>query len=189
MRIVRLASVVTLILWGSAANSFAQDPGDIGLSMGYPSSVAVIWHMTNRVAIRPEVSLNWSSTEFETDLPIDGGELSTDSFSTGIGVGALFYLSTTDRLRTYISPRINYVRTSIDTNAPFTPDLERTLDGFQVAGSFGGQFAVSDRFSVFGEVGLAYSKTTTTLEISPVNTETRMRTFGTRTTAGVTLYF
>ena len=26
---------------GSAANSFAQEPGDIGLSMGYPSSVAV----------------------------------------------------------------------------------------------------------------------------------------------------
>jgi hypothetical protein len=189
MRTARVASLVGLMLIGSAGNSFAQEPGDIGLSMGYPTSVAVLWHVTNRVAIRPEVSLNWTSSELEVALPVDGGEASTDSFSTAVGVSALFYLGTTDRLRTYVSPRINYVRTAIDYNLPFTPDFDRTLDGFQFAGSFGAQFAVGDRFGVFGEVGLAYSSSSTTIATTPTETETRMRSFGTRTTAGVTFYF
>ncbi len=190
MRIARVASLVGLMMVGSTANSFAQEPGDIGLSMGYPTSVAVLWHVTSRVAIRPEVSLNWTSTELEIDLPIEGGDTSTDTFSTAVGVGALFYLNTTDRLRTYVSPRITYVTTSIDTEGSFAPDLDRSLDGFQFEGSFGAQFAVGDRFSVFGEVGLAYSMTTATIgSPSPIDAETRMRSFGTRTTAGVTFYF
>jgi hypothetical protein len=189
MRIARVASLVGLMIVGSAATLFAQEPGDVGLSMGYPTSVAVLWHVTSRVAIRPEVSLNWTSTDLEIDFPIEGGDTSTDTFSTAVGVSALFYVNATDRLRTYVSPRITYVTTSTDTDAPFTSDLDRTLDGFQFAGSFGAQFAVGDRFSVFGEVGLAYSTTTATIGSPPIEAETRMRSFGTRTTAGVTLYF
>ena len=189
MRIARVARLVGLMVVGSAATSFAQESGDVGLSMGYPTSVSVVWHVTSRVAIRPEVSLNWTSTELEIGLPIEGGDTSTDTFSTTFGVSALFYLNTTDRLRTYVSPRVTYVTTSIDTEAPFTSDLERTLDGFQFAGSFGAQFAVGDRFSVFGEVGLAYSTTTAKIGSLPIEAETRMRSFGTRTTAGVTFYF
>ena len=122
MRIARVASLVGLMIVGSAATSFAQEPGDVGLSMGTPRPLQVIWHVTSRVAIRPEVSLNWTSTELEIDLPIEGGDTSTDTFSTAVGVGALFYLNTTDRLRTYVSPRITYVTTSIDTEGPFTSD-------------------------------------------------------------------
>jgi hypothetical protein len=161
--------------------------------MGFPASVAVTWHVTSRVAVRPEVSFDSGSNEVEVDLPIIGGnETSTDVFTTRVGASALFFLGASDRLRTYLSPGVLYVRTSTDTDAPVPIALDRTLDGFQVSGSFGAQYAVGDRFTVFSEVGLAYSKTTSTLGLGTPFTpegEVRIRNLGTRTTAGVTFYF
>ena len=189
MRIVRLASVVPLLLLGSAANSLAQEAGDVGLSMGYPSNVAFIWHVTDRVAIRPEISFAWSSLETEIDTPIEGGELKSDTFTTSFGVSGLFYFGTTDRLRPYVAPRFVYSRASIDSEAPFTPDIDSTDDGYQFSGSFGAQYGISDRFGVFGEVGVAYSSMSSQFGSSPLVIERETRSFGTRTAVGVTFYF
>ena len=188
MRIVRLASVVALLLLGSATNALAQEAGDVGLSMGYPSNVAFIWHVTDRVAIRPEISFAWSSLETEIDTPIEGGELKSDTFTTSFGVSGLFYLGTSDRLRTYVTPRFVYSRASVESEAPFTPDLDSTDDGFQFSGSFGAQYGISDRFGVFGEVGIAYSSMSLQLGL-PIDVERETRAFGTRTAVGVTFYF
>ena len=190
MRTVRVAGLVGLLVLGSVTWAAAQDSGDVGLSMGYPTSIAVTWHISNRIAIPPEVSLDWASTELELGLPIEGDDTSTDVFATNVGASVLFYLGAPDRLRTYVSPRILYSRISTDTEASFSGDLDRTLDGFLLSGSFGAQYAVSDRFTAFGEVGLAYSKTTSKLRL-PFATaaESRLQSFGTRTAVGVTLYF
>jgi len=189
MRTVRVLGLVGLLLVGSVTSSAAQESGDVGLSMGYPSTIAVIWHISDRVAIRPEVSLDWTSTEIELGLPIEG-DTSTDLFATNVGASILFYLGAPDRLRTYVSPRILYSRVSTDTEASFTADIDRTLDGFLASGSFGAQYAVSDRFTAFGEVGFQYSRASSTIRPTFGSTaEGTVRSLGVRTAVGVTLYF
>jgi opacity protein-like surface antigen len=188
MSTLRVTTLAGLLVLGLAGGAFAQESGDVGLSMGYPASIAVTWHVTDRVAIRPEVSLHWTSSEAQL-ASIEGESISNESFSTGLGASVLFYLGTTDRLRTYITPRLAYQRTSTSIETSFVPDRDTTLDGFQVSGSFGAQYAVGDRFSVFGEVGVAYSSLSGDLGLPGIDSESRNRSFGTRTTAGVTLYF
>ena len=87
MRLVTLVAAVSLC---PATSAFAQEKGKVGLTMGYPSAVGFIFHVTDKIAIRPEVNFASSSTEIESDLI----SASSDSFTIGTGVSALFYLLT-----------------------------------------------------------------------------------------------
>jgi len=73
-RILRAVSAaITLLLPAVAA---AQDTPRIGLVMGYPAQVGVLWTVAARLAIRPEV--NWTRTTTET--------VSTATVFNGTGV-------------------------------------------------------------------------------------------------------
>ena len=54
----------------------AQDAPALGLTIGYPAAVGVMWQITDRFAIRPDVTYNWSSTEATSR--------STLTFGTGV---------------------------------------------------------------------------------------------------------
>ena len=56
MRIRRflLAAGLVCLTCGTAS---AQGAGKTGVTMGYPASIGVIWHASDKVAIRPELSL------------------------------------------------------------------------------------------------------------------------------------
>src|SRR4051794_21246037 len=97
-----LITAAMLSLVGSTAS--AQDHGKTGVTTGYPSVIGVIWHATDKLAIRPDISLSGGSSgsngsAFDAD---------TDRWSVGTGVSVLFYLRTYDRLRTYVSPSFRY---------------------------------------------------------------------------------
>lgn len=189
MRIVRLIALAVALTATSALVAAAQERGDVGISMGYPSSVAVIWHATERVAIRPQISFVWSSSESDTDSLFGADESSNDSFGTGIGVDGLFTLREDDRLRTYAGGGFKYVRSSYTFELPTGLERDGSNDGLELSGFFGAQYAVGERFSVFGEVGLAYASSSAEFGFADSLSEVRNRAFGTRTTAGVTLYF
>ena len=61
--------------------------------MGYPTSVGVIWHLSDAVAVRPEVNLTTSTTNVSLS--------STSATAYGVGVSALFYVKHWDALRAY----------------------------------------------------------------------------------------
>ena len=58
----RLMLGVSLVL-SVGANALAQDAGQVGVLLGFPSAVGVIWHVTDNIAVRPEVSFSTGSTE------------------------------------------------------------------------------------------------------------------------------
>src|SRR5438105_2116566 len=92
-----------LLLTGRAAG--AQDAGSIGVTMGYPS-IGVIWHASDKVAIRPEVSLTGSHSDSSD----------SDSLSVSTGLSALLYGGAgTDNVRPYFSPRFTYAHSGLDT--------------------------------------------------------------------------
>lgn len=143
----------------------AQDEGKVGLTMGYPSSIGVIWQAADRVALRPEITLSRSTGDSSTNDLLGASPVSTnDSTGVGAGVSALFYLHRWEGLRTYVSPRFSYARTSTSASTTSaTSTSESTVSSYLTSGSFGAQYSLGRHFGLFGEIGLGYTATSTAL--------------------------
>src|SRR5262245_39148814 len=102
-----LTGLVLLIASLLCARSVsAQDAGSVGVTMGYPGSVGVLWNVTEGVALRPELSFSHLSTDTETS-PL-GVVASNDGNTVSAGLSALFYVAKWDMLRIYLVPRYAY---------------------------------------------------------------------------------
>jgi hypothetical protein len=198
--------VVWLVL--PAASSSAQEKGQIGITMGYPASVGIVWQIAERVAVRPEISLSQSSVTTVSTLTVSFGnqtqttqtQASSETTSVATGVSGLLSLWKRDSLSAYVTPRYAYTR---GTASQVTPDSVLASDvvttSHLVSGSFGAHYALGKRFGVFGEVGIAYTRVnleTPSFSGSPTlvpSASTRStstnRGVSTRSAAGVVLYF
>jgi hypothetical protein len=176
MRIARILSLAVScgVLAVSAAS--AQEHGNVGITIGYPAAVGVVWHASDAVAIRPDFRISGSSTD----------PSGTNGWSLGTGVSALFYLGSTDNVRTYVSPRLDYQRNSTTITA-LAIEQTRTSHAWGVAGSFGAEYTPNRRFGVFGEIGFGYSRLKLDA-LSPIVSATTAHGWGTRAGVGVIFY-
>jgi|KBSSwiStaDraftv2_1062776.scaffolds.fasta_scaffold947599_2 hypothetical protein len=206
MTVPRIGLMAAIAFMFLAHTASGQDTPKVGVTMGYPSSIGVIWHLTDGVAIRPEVSVAKSSGEFTTTTSFSFGGTTTtntsvsttETWQVGAGFSALFYVSTHDALRTYVSPRWTYTRLSSDSSSSL-PQTGTAGHANFVSASFGAQYALGRRFGVFGEIGLGFSRTVTTptpstSSLSPgvsgsITGRSSSSTLGTRSAAGVVWYF
>ena len=183
MRIRGLLLLAGSMILSIATMAGAQDSPRLGITMGYPASIGVLWHVSDRVALRPEFSFTVTDSSSESIINDEA-----NFWSLGTGVSVLFYSSMTDNLRTYLAPRFSYSRTSGDSNT-----TDSTTDIYALAGMFGAQYSLGRRFAAFGEVGVSYSRQngTSATTIGPVTTQivNHANAFGTRTGVGVVLYF
>jgi hypothetical protein len=194
MRRFGMAALLGVVM---AAPATAQEAGDVGLTMGYPAAVGVIWHITDNIALRPDATISTSSTEStSTSSGFGGGATlvnttTSTSWNTSVGLSALFYVKTLDRVRLYVAPRAAYLRTSIDIDddQSFGGVFDNDSDGFIAAGAFGAQFGAHERFAIFGEVGAQYTSQSSTSAVSTSRSKSEVRTAGLRSAVGVTLYF
>jgi len=181
MRIRGLLLVCSVIAVISTRAS-AQEP-TVGITMGYPASVGLLWRVADRVAIRPEFSFALTDSSSESLINDE-----TNFWSVGTGVSVLFYSPVTDNLRTYFAPRFSYARTSGDSNT-----TESATDVYSFAGMFGAQYSLGRRFAAFGEVGFGYSRQngSVTSNVGPLTTHisNHGNAVATRTGVGVILYF
>jgi hypothetical protein len=206
----RLMLGVSLVL-SVCANALAQDAGQVGVLLGFPSEVGVIWHVTDNIAVRPEISFSTGSTEnpaISSGLSLPGlsDDLSGETSSTTVatGVSALFYFGTWDKLRAYVSPRYTYAHSTFESGSGSTLNFDTRSSAHAVTGSFGAHYQLHQRFAVFGETGFGYNRSRTTSTSSllvPVITgpnlpsrvsqssETNSHNWATRTSAGVIFYF
>jgi hypothetical protein len=208
MKRLMLGVSMVLIVW---ANALAQDAGQIGVTLGYPAAVGVIWHVTDNLAVRPEISFSTGSTESPVidrgfslpGLSDDPGESSSTAVTTG--VSGLFYFGKWDKLRAYVSPRYTYAHLTSDSGSGSTFRIDGRNSAYSVIGSFGAHYQLHRRFAVFGETGFGYTHshtTSTTLLVLPVipvgpnvpapvsqSIETNSHNWSTRTGAGVIFYF
>jgi hypothetical protein len=184
MKRLLTASIVTSALSFAPSLAHAQEKGDVGITMGYPASIGIIWHATERVAIRPELSFSHTSNESESAI----GSSEGSSTSFGLGVSAVLYLRKWDRLQTYVSPRYTYSRTRSETEASVLGDGSKSeTDTHNIAGYFGAQYSPHERFSIFGEVGLGVAHSSG--GIVGGFSEAHSTTTSTRTGVGVIFYF
>jgi opacity protein-like surface antigen len=185
MGIRRILGLCVAALVVAPAVAAAQDTKKVGMTIAYPASVGLLWHASDKVAIRPDFSFGGSSSETETP----GFSLGSDGWNVNVGISALFYLRTYDRLRTYVTPRFSYGHSSTTSDASDLIDAVRTTTSNIVggSGSFGAQYGLGDRFSLFGEIGFAFTHATT--ESTVVVTEGTSNNWGLRSGIGVVVYF
>ena len=183
--------------------SAAQDTPRFGIVMGYPAQVGVLWSLGDRFALRPELNWTHSTTEtttVQTIFNIAGVTTNTvtatsETNSVGPGISALIYVSTREGLRIYVVPRFAYTRatSSTDLGIPVPPNVtvpaDTTSSSYNVSGSLGAQYSVAKHFGLFGEVGLAFGRTTISPGSSIVRIDNKNRTVGLRSGAGVILFF
>lgn len=186
-RVLRTVAVLLFVSLPAAA----QESGQVGVAMGYPGSIGIIWHASDRMAIRPDFNL--TKTTSENTGGFSGSKV--DGWALGFGLSALIYTGKKDNLRTYFSPRFAYGRSSTDSDSSSsTSSSETTANSYTFSGSFGAQYSLSRRFSVYGEAGLLYSRNDATFKssalLSGVTTgTTTSHGFGTRGAVGVVVYF
>lgn len=178
----RIACVMGLLLCICSTTASAQDKGDAGLTISVPTAVGVIWHASDRLAIRPDFTFGLSETDGEGSLP----DISSRSFT--LGIGALLYTHRWDELRTYFSPRFTYSYSIADIDNS-TDGTDSTLSGWGFSGSLGAQYSLGSRFGVFAEAGLLYSSQQSESSSLFGVTERTTWTFGIRTAVGGILYF
>jgi len=179
-RIIPLLFVLCLL---GARVASAQDARTFGVTMGYPATVGVLWHVNDKLAVRPEVSFVHSSSETESTPPIADSTSDGNAFS--VGLSAVISLARWDMTRAYVVPRYAYGRTTSSINGPFTIQDDVTATTHSMGVSFGAQHALGERFAVYGELGLVYEKSDTEVTTS----ELHRNSFGTRSGVGVVVYF
>jgi hypothetical protein len=181
---VGLAIAVGLLIPVAAT---AQEAGHAGITMGYPGSVGLLYHVSERVAVRPEFTVSTITSSSISTVVSTGSR----SWAFGVGASALFYFAKRDNVRPYVSPRFTYLRTSTtfeSGNLLGSPAVSTSnhADGYSASGSVGAQYSPNDRFGVFGEVGFGYARTNGT---SGTASKSTSDSWSTRTGAGVVLYF
>ena len=92
-----------------------------------------------------------------------------------------------DKLQAYVTPGYAYRRTGGSNDSVFPEVGSTTVSGHTFQGSFGAQYSLHDKFSVFGEAGLRYFTQQTRSTFS--NGGVDFRSFGSRGAVGVIFYF
>lgn len=178
-----VSSALLSALFLSTAPAHAQEQGQIGFVMSLPADVGLLWHVSDNIAVRPEINFSFGSSEGE----IAGLATETSRRGFSFETSVLFYLDAVDNVRTYVSPRVGFDWSTADDSDSV---LDVSGDGIEVSVSYGAQYTPVRRFSVFGEIGLEYARSTATVDLGPGGeVETRSSGWGPRTQVGVILYF
>jgi len=186
MKIPRAAVLVLsmVVFLSVAGRTAAQDKGNAGISMGYPASIGFVYHVSDRLALRPEISFIRTTSDRDSTF----GDISTKGLTFEIGISGLFYVRRWDKVRAYVSPGYSYRHSDVSVDSPDLLDFDTsTFTGHRFSGSFGVQYSLHERFSVFGEAGLQYL--TQQIESDLSLAESKMKTFGSRTAIGVIFFF
>jgi opacity protein-like surface antigen len=170
----RLIGVIVLVaIVVAAAPAAAQEKGQLGLQLSY-SGLGLVWHATENFALRPAVTVSrsWSDATYTASTTPLVSTTESHSWALGVGLNALFYMRKYENLRTYFTPGFGYSRssgTSTATGSVTNPTSESVSSVYAATGSYGAQYSLGKRFTVFGELGVGYSRARTTSGTSSNN--------------------
>lgn len=113
---MRAHVVIAVALLGSfaASTATAQQKGQVGVAFESGPAIGIVWHVSDNVALIPEVSFSRYWSEYESSLfrssPYSS---SAKSWSVGFGLGTRFYIRRQDELGIYVGPQYEYSRNTV----------------------------------------------------------------------------
>lgn len=169
----------------------AQPSRTVGVTMGYPAGVGVLWHVTDAVALRPDVVLTRGTTETTTSgFAGVSSTASQSDWTVSTGLSALITLRDIDRLRIYAAPRVAYLRAETSTDgAAGLGDIESSTDGVVASAALGVQYGLGDRVAVYGESGLQYLRQSFESGFGTSSSKATLTQVGVRSAIGLVIYF
>ena len=183
-----LLALCTLITWQLSwpALAHAQGAGTVGLAVRAPQSVGVIVNLTDSFAVIPSVDVAWSSSRSEFDgLP---GVSAIEHSQTGasLTLAARIRLAASGGTAVYAAPSYSRSVTSNDDSFFATAGAE---NDYAAGGHIGVQHALTDRVSVFGEVGARYRHYRISTNAGIVAEATTYKSINTSSAVGIVYYF
>ena len=177
--------ILCLIAWPAVAAT-AQERGQVGLVAGIPASFGFIWHASDKLAVRPDLTFSFSSTESETNIfGFTSSEASGHAVSLGTAV--LWYLTRRDNVRTYVAPRFAYSHSSSESSLGSSAPSK--TNGVTLSASFGAQYTPVRKFGVFGEIGYGFNRSTSKFSSPIATSEITSRGWAPRGAVGIVYYF
>ena len=154
------ASVAVMLPGGGVSSASAQQDYRVGLVIGYPASVGVFWHVSDGVALRPDVTLNGRRQSRRSALSTGGTDRDdpVEGWTTAVGLSALFYLGPPRRPSVLHVPRAAHVWSSTETGlapAAATGSYASESMGFWRRAR-SARTTPPTGFRLFGELGLGY---------------------------------
>jgi hypothetical protein len=157
--------------------------------MNAPAAVGLLLRIGSTVALRPELSFGWTTGRTNPIPSLPAGSTYTtegNSKTLTVGVSAPLYVARWQQLRSYVVPRVAYSRTTGETSTIGLPTgtsstSRNTTRGVAGGGGVGVEYALGDRFAVFGEVGATFTSSKSKTSVS----ESRFKGVGLSSTAGV----
>ena len=134
---LKLAQIAAILAFG-ASRVGAQEQGRVALDLGYPPAFAVLWRVTDRVALRPELSFSYT-----------GGDQIATTWTVTPGASALVSIHPAGALTPYVGARVAELLIK-DGTGP---------EQWLAAGLLGARFAIQRHFGVSAETGVAYTRT------------------------------
>ena len=185
MRTLRVAGLGALCVMTAVGTAWAQDGGRIGLTIGYPADVGVICRLSDWLSIRPEISL--SRTSLSQDGALAGVAIDSHVTTTQLrpAVSLLVHLRRWDNVQTYLVPSIEWDHTGMSSSLPAPTTGVTSATTLSGSGGLGVQFVPARHFGAFGEVGISYSHSKTSL----LGVASTTSSLGTRAGVGVILFF
>jgi opacity protein-like surface antigen len=145
-------------------------------------NIGIIWHISDNVAFVPDINLThgWS------ELGSSAGDSKTNS--VGIDAALRFYVHDWKGIRLYLSPKYGYSWSNAENSAQGSNSTS-DLHNHSVSGAWGLEYAVSDRISLFGDIGVRYMHGKTKTESSSqFNSDSKSNLIGTVGTWGLILH-
>ena len=191
-----LTALFVFALCALPATAAAQEKGKKALTLGSPGAVGILWHATDKLAIRPDFTFSFSDSE--------GNGVESSTSSIGVGISALYYIKKWDQASAYFTPRVGWTRSKSESEVSFVflpPPIgidfdfdntsESTLSGWTGSAAVGFQGWIGTRFSIYGEVGLSYGRSTVDSDFSGLSgsDEVKNSSFSPRSGVGIAFYF
>jgi hypothetical protein len=170
---MRILPVLLLLLPVSLSADEKKDE-DFKFGFTFPN-IGAIWHMTERIAFLPGISFNHSWGESSS---IINETINSSSNNLGVSAGLRFYLYDWEDLRFYISPVYRFGWAEFDYSEISTS----TSYSHRVSGAWGLEYALNNRLSLYGDIGVSYNRNTTS------DIDGHSSSFGTTGTWGLILY-
>jgi opacity protein-like surface antigen len=180
--LIALVVVIGLVPAVVSAQDKAVETRKLGLT--FPN-IGVIWHMTDHVAFAPDVSFNHNWSTFSSNSAPDDYSGNTVSVNAALR----FYVQDWKGIRFYVTPKYGYGRTSLSIQYESgSQSTSRTADAHSITGAWGLQYAITDRISLFGDIGARYSRSTSEGDEAFLQSGTKNHTIGTVGTWGLIVY-
>ena len=134
----RTLAAVAVVVVLVASRVSAQEQGRVAIDLGYPPAFAVLWRVSDRLALRPDFSFSDNGS----------GGVPSPVWTVTPGVSALLSIHASGSLTPYAGARLAGLWIKDGTG----PEV------WAAAGLFGARYTIERHFGISAETGVAYNK-------------------------------